>query len=95
MNDLVSCGLDWVPIVGDVKCGLEFITGRDAVTKEKLNGFDRAMSAVGLIPIAGKFIKNGSKLKKVCKFAKNADRLGGLYYTGSSVSNLCRENKDE
>lgn len=80
-NDLVSCGLDWVPIVGDLKCGLEFITGRDAVTNEKLNGFERTMCAVGLIPLVGKFVKNSSKVKRVCKLAKNGDRLYDVFNT--------------
>ena len=95
MDDLVSCGLDWVPIVGDVKCGLEFITGRDAVTNEKLNGFERMMCGVGLIPLAGKFVKNGSKLKKVCKLADHVDEVYSYYNTQSAISKARRENEDE
>ena len=96
MNDLVSCGLDWVPIVDYAKGGYEFFFGRDPVTNEELNGFDRTMSGVGLIPLVGKFVKSGSKLKKVCKLAKHVDNVYNTYNTTQTAfSKIFRENENE
>ena len=59
MNRFVSRTLNFVPIVAEVKGGIEFITGRDAVTNEKLNEVDRVM---GVIPVAGKFLMYAERM---------------------------------
>ena len=43
---------------------MELCTGWDLITNEKLSDFDRTISLVGAIPIAGPFLKGPSKAVK-------------------------------
>ena len=101
MNDLLSCFLDSVPIVGNFKSGIELCTGRDAVTNEKLNGVDMVMNGVGLcLPLGtlGKLAKKGSKLKKVVKLAERVEKEYNNRKIKSAVDKIWREwreNEDE
>ena len=69
---LLSVGLDFVPIVGDVKGVIEGITGRDLITGQELSAFERAM---GAIPLAGRFAAAAGALATV---ARAADRMDDI-----------------
>ena len=80
-GNVASFGLDFFPGVGTAKGVYEGFYGKDSVTGEPLNGFDRTMSFVGAIPIAGNIAKavfksnKASKvISKTAKCAKWADR---------------------
>ena len=92
---LTSCGLDWVPFVGTAKGVYEGCFGKDTITGEPLNGFQRSMCFLGAIPVVGgackslvkseKALKNISKGGKIIKWA---DRAYGAYDAyDSSTSN--------
>ena len=67
-GDLLSLGLDLIPIVGNVKSGYELLTGKDAVTGEELNEIDKGLCALDLVPF-GKFGKVGKRIRKVVDVA--------------------------
>jgi hypothetical protein len=61
-RDWTSLGVDFIPIVGDVKAGSEVVLGVDPVTGEEVNRWVAGISfAVGLIPgigdALGRFVK--------------------------------------
>ena len=66
-GEVLSFGLDFVPGVGTAKGVYEGFTGKDSVTGEELNGFDRAMCFVGAIPLVGNMAKGVTKSKKAVK----------------------------
>ena len=68
-----SSVLDFVPGVGNIKSAAEAITGKDAITGEKLSWVERAFSALGAIP-GGNWLKNAKHLKNGQKFIKAAQR---------------------
>ena len=85
MSDLdwLSLFLDFCPVVGEVKATLELIRGKDLITQEDLNTFDRATCAISLIPVAGwlskipkgsKAAKNLPKFEKFLKLVKKANK---------------------
>ena len=83
---LTSCALDWAPFVGTAKGIYEGCYGKDSITGENLNAFQRSMCFLGAIPVVGsacksiikseKVLKNASKGAKVVKWA---DRAYGAY----------------
>ena len=83
---LSSCALDWVPGVGTAKGIYEEARGKDAVTGEPLNGFQRTMCFVGAVPLVGNAAKTFTKSEKAirnisrgAKAVKWADRAYGAY----------------
>ena len=92
----VSFGLDIAPFVGTGKGLTELFSGRDLITNEKLSGFDRAMSLVGIIPIAGPFLKGSSKavkyIRRAVAISEGANTVntsrncaGNIMYTLNSI----------
>lgn len=67
----LSLGLDIIPGVGEVKAVLELLSGKDVITQEDLDEFDKATCAISIIPIIGKL----SKLTKAHKAAKHAKKF--------------------
>ena len=57
---LTSMALDFVPVVGQIKAGVQLIVGRDLVTGEPVN---RYTELVGILP-AGKLLKLGGTAMK-------------------------------
>jgi hypothetical protein len=71
--DWLSWFLDYCPGVGEVKAVLELIIGKDLLTLESLNAFDRATSAISIIPVAGwlaKIPKGSKAAKNILKFER-------------------------
>ena len=66
-GEVLSFGLDFVPGVGTTKGVYEGFAGKDSVTGEELNGFDRAMCFVGAIPLVGNVVKGVTKSNKAVK----------------------------
>ena len=74
------CGLEWLslfldycPGLGEVKAVLELISGKDLITQEKLNAFDRATCSISIIPVAGwlaKIPKGSKAAKNILKFER-------------------------
>ena len=69
-GDFFSLALDNIPIIGNVKSGIELFTGKDLVTQEELNEIDKTFCALDLIPI-GKCGKVGNKIRKGINVASN------------------------
>lgn len=69
----VSAALDFIPVVGNIKSGIEAITGVDPITGRKLETWERAVSAAGIVggPLA-KGAKHGGKA--VSGIIKNSKR---------------------
>ncbi|MBM6617228.1 pre-toxin TG domain-containing protein, partial [Bacillus suaedaesalsae] len=62
MKQAGSMGLDMIPVVGNIKSGLEAIMGRDLVTGQKLSTADRIIAAAGIFTGgAGKAALKGAK----------------------------------
>jgi Pre-toxin TG/Pretoxin HINT domain len=67
--------LDLVPIIGQVKGGVELLTGYDLVTRTQLSIEERAISALfSLLPFVGGAIKSGAK--RGLRAAQKAIRAG-------------------
>lgn len=75
---LLSTGLDFIPIVGDIKGAIEGLIGENIFTGEKLAGWERGL---GAIPFLGRFAKLG-------KIAKAADRIADLAKAADRVDDL-------
>ena len=71
-GEILSLILDYSPI-GNIKSGLEGLSGYNSVTFEKLDDIDRVMCFVGLIPVFGKIA--GNVAKKLIKSAKGVKRV--------------------
>ena len=92
-----SFGCDFIPGFGTAKCIYEGILGKDSITGEKLNGFDRTMCFVGAIPVAGNVAKTFVKSRKATKVISNgakcakwADRA----YTAKNGVDLINDDDD-
>lgn len=48
MRQAGSMGLDFIPVVGNVKSGIEAIMGKDLVTGQKLSTTERIIAGVGI-----------------------------------------------
>ena len=68
--DWLSFFLDICPGIGETKAILELISGKDLITNEDLNAFDRATCAISLVPAAG-WLAKLSKFPKLQKMQKN------------------------
>ena len=75
ISSIVSSGLDFIPVIGNIKCIGEAFAGKDIITGEKLSGEERALSLAGAIPL-GNFLKSGKHFKNGQKFMKAAQRAG-------------------
>ena len=75
--DWLSLVLDFCPGIGEVKAILELISGKDLITHEDLNAFDRASCAISIIPAAG-WIAKISKTSKAAKHAKKFEKFFSL-----------------
>ena len=69
--DWLSLGLDFCPVIGEAKAILELISGKDLVTQEDLDAFDRATCAISVLPAAGWM----AKMSKTSKASKNAKKF--------------------
>ncbi|MED1601772.1 T7SS effector LXG polymorphic toxin [Alkalihalophilus marmarensis] len=58
-REIGSTVLDFTPIVGNIKAGVEATSGVDPVTKRELEGWEQYFAAAGIL--AGGFAKLGSK----------------------------------
>lgn len=74
--DWLSLGIDIIPGIGEVKAILELLTGKDTITQEDLNAWDRATCAVSIVPVLGWL----SKLSKASKAAKHAKKFKILFF---------------
>ena len=73
--DWLSLGIDFIPGIGELKAILELLSGKDSITQEDLNAWDRATCAVSLLPVIGWL----SKLSKASKAAKHAKKFKVLF----------------
>lgn len=80
----LSLILDFVPVVGDVKGVAEAITGRDLLTGEELEPWERALGLIPLVP--------GTKLlgytDEVLDLGRHADDVSGLGRHADDVDGL-------
>ncbi|XEC94344.1 pre-toxin TG domain-containing protein [Paenibacillus tarimensis] len=81
---MLSIGLNFVPIVGQVKGVIEAITGKDLITGEELEAWERAMNlvpfgAIGRVGRIGDILDAGGDLGRS---ARHTDDLGGLADAG-------------
>ena len=90
---LSSCGLDWVPFVGTAKGIYEGCYGKDSITGESLNGFQRSMCFLGAVPVVGtafkSMVKSEKAIKNISRGAKAikwADRASGGYDIYDSIT---------
>lgn len=72
--DWLSWGLDWCPVIGEAKAVLELFTGKDLITKEDLDAFDRATCAISIFPVAGWLMKI-PKFSKAVKYTKKFEKF--------------------
>jgi len=88
-NPVADLGSSLTPFVGDARDLYELYSGRDLFTKEKLSGFERVLSGVGLIGGSGSLFRkaisklDGGVAKKALKKAKSG--IPGLTHTGTAA----------
>ncbi|NII29532.1 hypothetical protein HB364_30915 [Pseudoflavitalea sp. X16] len=76
---LVSMGLDFIPIVGTIKGGIEAITGRDLITGQQLSAWERAL---GILPFAAGLAGAATAARAL---DKAADTVRAMDKTGDAV----------
>ncbi|WP_336047163.1 pre-toxin TG domain-containing protein, partial [Solibacillus ferritrahens] len=72
-KDVISAGLDFIPVVGNAKALVEAVIGRDPITGRKLESWERGASVAAILggPLV-KGVKHGGKvLGSVASGAKN------------------------
>ena len=93
--DLISATLDCIPVIGNIKGGIELVSGKDLITQSKLDNIDKALTASSIFlsggaKVAGKLAKNSAKgakfFKKAETFAKGTKDVCG------TASNIKRFN---
>ena len=68
--ETASTAIDFIPIAGNVKSGIETLFGYNPITFNRLSASERSLSAIGVI--GGGYTKGGSKLYKAYQGASNA-----------------------
>ncbi|TCP52650.1 intein/RHS repeat-associated protein [Tumebacillus sp. BK434] len=76
MFQLLSAGVDSIPVLGNIKSAVEAITGYDIISGEKLGFWDRAVSGVTALIPGGGALKNA--LKAGMKTAKALDKAATI-----------------
>jgi hypothetical protein len=71
---VLSIGLDFVPVVGDVKGVVEGVVGRDIITGQKLSPVERALGMAGMSEL--KWI---SRADDIAGLAKGQTRTGNTF----------------
>ena len=77
---IISFSIDFIPIIGNIKCLGEAAFGKDLISGEKLSEAQRILSLLGGLPF-GNYFGSGKNLKNGKKFydaAKRAKYLGNL-----------------
>ena len=82
-GEVVSAGLNFVPIVGEAKSLTELATGKDFVTGQELSAFDRSVCAVGCIPVVGKLarvrtVSSLGKLTREGRIISKCEKVGEI-----------------
>ena len=78
IDNAISIGLGFVPIVGEVKDTVEAVAGKDFITGENLAGWERMVSAICVaLPVVGGTLINDT-VKGVSKFDNILDTADGL-----------------
>ena len=72
---LLSFYLEFVGPLTSIKPAIEAIIGRDFVTKEKLNDFEKIMSIFAAVPILGTITKIVKYSAKFSKFYKSPEKI--------------------
>ena len=99
LGNIVSFGLDNVPVIGNIKNLGEAITGRDMVTDEELSTGSRIFSLFCAIPGVNylkkaKHLKNGQKFFKAAKRAKEASKWKNFFkFTKAGERAMKKANK--
>ena len=73
----VSSGLDFVPVVSNVKGAVEAISGKDYITGEKLSFGERVLAGISAIP-GGNYIKAVKNVNKASNFVKNVNKTSNF-----------------
>ena len=77
---IISSALDFIPVIGNIKCLGEAAIGKDFISGEDLSIAERILSLGGGLPL-GNYLKNGKHLKNGQKFfkaAKRAKHIGNI-----------------
>ena len=97
-QEAVSFGLDISPY-GTAKGIIEGLSGKDIITQEDLNLFDRTMCFVGAIPLIGPLAKGTSKtakfIRRTAKAAKWVDEVNDLRNGVDLIRHAYDEDDDE
>lgn len=105
---VLSIGLGFVPILGDLKDIQEVLTGVDLITGEKLSPGERLLTAVAmLVPVVnGKMLRAGADLAvegagliarhgdEAVGILKNSDELAGLAGAGNKFSDIATKSDE-
>jgi hypothetical protein len=82
---VANVALDWIPIIGDVKAGIEAVVGYNLLG-EKLSPAERIISALTILPL-GDFLRLGKYTDEVADLLKHADE-------GEDVARVANKAED-
>lgn len=96
---LLSIGLNFVPVVGQVKGIIEAITGKDLITGDKLETWERAMNlvpfgAIGKVGKLGDILDAGGDLGKGLRHTDDVEGLVDAGRTGGRAEGALRNGDD-
>ena len=84
---VLSTIADFLPVVGNVKAGLDSIIGNDIITKEKLTTKERIMDALNIIP-GMNYVNKGRKISKSLHITNKA---GKQIKASKDVKNIAKK----
>ena len=75
--------IDFIPIAGNIKAGIEASTGTDPITEEELDAISRGLAGAGIIfGPAAKGVSRGYKLAKGSKHLVKGEAIGKIVKDG-------------
>ncbi|PWK12828.1 pre-toxin TG domain-containing protein [Tumebacillus permanentifrigoris] len=82
MNDTISTGADFIPVLGNLKSLVEAVTGKDYITSHDLSWFDRGFALAGVFvggfgKVAGKVAKHAATSQAIEKVAERTGVFAG------------------
>ena len=86
LPNIISATLDCIPFIGNIKAGIELLSGQDLITQSELDDVDKALAASSLVlsggaKLAGKLASESAKgakiLRKAETFTKEANDVCG------------------
>ncbi|GAB1542552.1 hypothetical protein NUACC21_52260 [Scytonema sp. NUACC21] len=86
----IGLALDFTPIIGDIKGIIEAFTGRDRVTGQRLEWWERLLGAIPILGRVGDLARVGRVIDGIGDVARRADNLGDVVRGADNLGDVAR-----